>query len=59
MESFFDSYTALYKALATPEAAVGDLEQWMDIALNNSDAIERILNNGNLPRGKKYSLETS
>ena len=59
MESFFDSYMGLYKALSSLETEVRDSERWMDIALNNCDVIEQILTTENLPRSKMYSLETS
>ena len=59
MESFFDSYMGLYKALSSLETEVRDSERWMDIALNNCDVIEQLLTTENLPRSKKYSLETS
>ena len=59
IEIFVNSYKALYKAISAPEADVEDFQRWMEISVNACKAIEEILTDKNLPRSKKYSLETS
>ena len=59
MEIFVNSYKALYKAISAPEADVEDFQRWMEISVNACKAIAEILTDKNLPRSKKYNLETS
>ena len=59
MESFVSAYKSLYKAISASEAKVEDFQRWFDIATSASEAIGKILTEQNLPRSKKYSLETS
>ena len=59
MESFVETYKLLYKSLAAPEVKAEDFERLLEIAVNATNTIEKILTDENLPRNKKFSLETS
>ena len=59
IKKFTETYKSLYKALNSSDAIVEDFQRWLEIATNATNAVQYLLEQGNLTRGEKYSLETS